>query len=142
MRKCVKTLGEELGMKSKIRYVLSGFVVICAFAGVYKILNNVPVKPDLLDFTGNTFKKTSLFLPCDKSSPSLNIKIADNEKIVINGIASKVTLLKRLTPSKAPVFVMILISNNSRLVHTASYSMVISETKTGYTLSNFQASCR
>ena len=47
-------------MKSKIRYVLSGFVVICAFAGVYKILNNVPVKPDLLDFTGNTFKKTSL----------------------------------------------------------------------------------
>ncbi|HAJ6748310.1 TPA: htdF, partial [Escherichia coli] len=23
-------------MKSKIRYVLSGFVVICAFAGVYK----------------------------------------------------------------------------------------------------------
>ncbi|MFP1529566.1 hypothetical protein ACLB1R_36100 [Escherichia coli] len=91
-------------MKSKIRYVLSGFVVICAFAGVYKILNNVPVKPDLLDFTGNTFKKTSLFLPCDKSSPSLNIKIADNEKIVINGIASKVLLLKRLTPSKALVF--------------------------------------
>ncbi|EBJ9819967.1 htdF, partial [Salmonella enterica] len=70
-------------MKSKIRYVLSGFVVLCAFAGVYKILNNVTVKPDLLDFTGNTFKKTSLFLPCDKSSPSLNIKIADNEKIVI-----------------------------------------------------------
>lgn len=34
-------------MKSKIRYVLSGFVVLCAFAGVYKILNNVPVKPDL-----------------------------------------------------------------------------------------------
>lgn len=44
-------------MKSKIRYVLSGFVVLCAFAGVYKILNNVPVKPDLLDFTGNTFKR-------------------------------------------------------------------------------------
>ncbi len=33
----LKLLGEELGMKSKIRYVLSGFVVICAFAGVYKI---------------------------------------------------------------------------------------------------------
>ncbi len=40
-------------MKSKIRYVLSGFVVICAFAGVYKILNNVPVKPDLLGDAAN-----------------------------------------------------------------------------------------
>ncbi|HBE2256331.1 TPA: htdF [Escherichia coli] len=125
-------------MKSKIRYVLSGFVVICAFAGVYKILNNVPVKPDLLDFTGNTFKKTSLFLPCDKSSPSLNIKNADNEKIVINGIASKVTFVEKADPVKSPGFCDDLDLNNSRLVHTASYSMVISETKTGYTLSNFK----
>ena len=125
-------------MKSKIRYVLSGFVVICTFAGVYKILNNVPVKPDLLDFTGNTFKKTSLFLPCDKSSPSLNIKIADNEKIVINGIASKVTFVEKADPVKSPGFCDDLDLNNSRLVHTASYSLVISETKTGFTLSNFK----
>lgn len=35
-------------MKSKIRYVLSGFVVLCAFAGVYKILNNVGDAANLL----------------------------------------------------------------------------------------------
>lgn len=123
-------------MKSKIRYVLSGFVVICVFAGAYKILNIFPVKPDLLDFTGSKFTKTSVFLPCDKSSSSLNIKIADNEIIVINGIASKVTFVEKADPVKSPGSCDELELTNSRLVHTASYSLVISETQSGFTLSN------
>lgn len=58
--------------------------------------------------------------------------------IVINGIASKVTFVEKADPVKSPGFCDDLDLNNSRLVHTASYSMVISETKTGYTLSNFK----
>lgn len=125
-------------MKPKFRYVLSGFAVICAFAGAYKILNNVLVKPDLLNFTGNAFTQTSVFLPCDKSSSSINIKIADNENIVINGIASKVTFVEKAEPVKGLGICNELDLNNSRLVHTASYSMVISETKKGFTLSNLK----
>ncbi|MQI91694.1 htdF, partial [Escherichia coli] len=37
-------------------------------------------------------------------------------------------------PVKSPGFCADLDLNHSRLVHTASYRMVFSETKTGYTL--------
>lgn len=50
----------------------------------------------MYDFTGKVLKATSVFQPCDKeSTPSLNVKIADNGNIHINGVASKVTFVEK-----------------------------------------------
>ena len=106
-------------------------------AGSYSIFNAKPSKPDLYDFTGKVLKTTSVFQPCDKeSTPSLNIQIADNGSVHINGVASKVTFVERVQVMKLQLSVRVCKSKNSRLVHTSSYTMIISEGKGGFVISD------
>ncbi|EIL58263.1 putative plasmid transfer protein, partial [Escherichia coli 541-1] len=84
-------------MKVNFKKVIPLLMVGLTVAGSYSIFNAKPSKPDLYDFTGKVLKTTSVFQPCDKeSTPSLNIQIADNGSVHINGVASKVTFVERV----------------------------------------------
>lgn len=124
-------------MKVKFKKVLPLVVVCLTVAGSYSFINAKPAKPDLYDFTGKILKTTSVFQPCDKeSTPSLNIQIADNRNVHINGVASKVTFVEKVATNEIAVKCTGLPVKNSRLVHTSSYTMIISEGKGGFVISD------
>ena len=124
-------------MKVNFKKVIPLLMVGLTVAGSYSIFNAKPSKPDLYDFTGKVLKTTSVFQPCDKeSTPSLNIQIADNGNIHINGVASKVTFVEKVSPDEISVKCAGLPIKNARLVHTSSYTMIISEGKGGFVISD------
>ncbi|EAX0338141.1 plasmid transfer protein [Salmonella enterica] len=124
-------------MKVNFKKVIPLLMVGLTVAGSYSIFNAKPSKPDLYDFTGKVLKTTSVFQPCDKeSTPSLNIQIADNGSVHINGVASKVTFVERVPGNEIAVKCTGLQVKNSRLVHTSSYTMIISEGKGGFVISD------
>ncbi|EIR0277920.1 plasmid transfer protein [Salmonella enterica] len=124
-------------MKVNFKKLLPVVVLGLTLAETYSLFNTKPAKPDLFDFTGKVLKTTSVFQPCDKeSTPSLNIKIADNGNVHINGVASKVTFVEKVSPNEISVKCAGLPIKNSRLVHTSSYTMIISEGKGGFVISD------
>ena len=124
-------------MKVNFKKVIPLLMVGLTVAGSYSIFNARPAEPDLYDFTGKVLKATSVFQPCDKeSTPSLNVKIADNGNIHINGVASKVTFVEKVSPDEISVKCAGLPIKNARLVHTSSYTMIISEGKGGFVISD------
>ncbi|MBK4597772.1 plasmid transfer protein, partial [Enterobacter hormaechei] len=91
-------------MKVNYKKLLPLVVLGLTIAGAYSLFNARPAEPDLYDFTGKVLKATSVFQPCDKeSTPSLNVKIADNGNIHINGVASKVTFVEKVSPDEISV---------------------------------------
>lgn len=126
-------------MKVNFKKLVPLLVLGFTFAGSYSLFNAKPAKPDLYDFTGNVLKTTSVFQPCDKeSTPSLNVQIADNTSVHINGVASKVTFVEKVQPKEISVKCTGLPIKNSRLVHTSSYTMIISEGKGGFVISDLK----
>ena len=124
-------------MKVNYKKLLPLVVLGLTIAGAYSLFNARPAEPDLYDFTGKVLKATSVFQPCDKeSTPSLNIQIADNGSVHINGVASKVTFVERVPGNEIAVKCTGLQVKNSRLVHTSSYTMIISEGKGGFVISD------
>ena len=124
-------------MKVNYKKLLPLVVLGLTIAGAYSLFNARPAEPDLYDFTGKVLKTTSVFQPCDKeSTPSLNIQIADNGSVHINGVASKVTFVERVPGNEIAVKCTGLQVKNSRLVHTSSYTMIISEGKGGFVISD------
>ena len=124
-------------MKVNYKNLLPLVVLGLTIAGAYSLFNARPAEPDLYDFTGKVLKATSVFQPCDKeSTPSLNVKIADNGNIHINGVASKVTFVEKVSPDEISVKCAGLPIKNARLVHTSSYTMIISEGKGGFVISD------
>lgn len=124
-------------MKVNFERVLIFVMIGSTLAASYSLFNIKSGKPDLYDFTGKIFKTTSVFQPCDKeSTPSLNIQIADNETLRLNGIASKVTFIKKVDANKIALECTRVPVKNSRLIHTSSYTMIISEGKGGFVISD------
>lgn len=124
-------------MKVNFKKVFPLVVVGLAVAGSYSFFNAKPAKPDLYDFTGKNLKTTSVFQPCDKeSTPSLSIQIADNGNVHINGISSKVTFVEKVAANEIAVKCTGVPVKNSRFVHTNSYTMIISEGKGGFVISD------
>ncbi|MGV7963804.1 plasmid transfer protein [Photorhabdus tasmaniensis] len=125
-------------MKVKAKYVLPVVALAFAGVGVYTSFFLNPAKPDLYEYTDKALKTTSLFQPCLKEAPSLNIQIKDNDSILINGLSSKVTFVEKVKTPDTAVHCTGLDVRSSRLVYTASYSMVISESKNGFVISELK----
>lgn len=124
-------------MKVKFKRGLFFVMFGLAVAGTYSIFNANPMKPDLYDFTGKVLKSTSVFQSCDKESiSSINIQIADNGNVHINGVASKVTFVEKIPAKDISVECAGVPITRALLVHTNSYTMVISEGKAGFFISD------
>lgn len=125
-------------MNKNVKVLLPVVGLIIAGIGATQLLGSDTIEPDLYDFTSQALKDTSLFQSCDKNTPSLNIQIADNDKVKINGIESKVTFAAKTSFDDKSIQCSGLTISKSRLVKTPSYSMIFSKASKGYIISNLR----